>query len=390
MKIRKYIVNLTILLLSASVGLVAAEFGARLFLNRSDYLGVGMVNDPVLGAVPDPTAKAGFDELGFRNRIVPESADIVAVGDSHTFGNTATMEDSWPYVLSKLTRRTVYNMGMGGYGPNQYFYLSQTKAFSLKPKLILWGLYMGDDFENAYSITYGLDHWAYLREKPVEHVNFNIWEKPASPNWHKKIRIWLSEHSILYQLAFHAALGGTLQGEAQIRNATRLYPGVATALSVPSDHILEAFRPQSMLTRLDQQSPAVLEGMRITFKLIHDMNEICARNHVQFVVVVIPIKEEVFSEYLVRDANLPLRDVIGQLLKNDRVAREKTFKFLMDSGISYVDPLPDLQNAVQQELYTRTATDMHPGKNGYRVIAQAIYKNVFESQAECLWRNSSE
>ncbi len=54
------------------------------------------------------------------------------------------MDQSWPYVLGKLTGRSVYNMGMGGYGPNQYFYLSNTKALALKPRVIIWGLYMGE------------------------------------------------------------------------------------------------------------------------------------------------------------------------------------------------------------------------------------------------------
>ena len=52
---------------------------------------------------------------------------------------------------------------MGGYGPNQYYCLLQTKAFGLKPATIIGGLYMGDDFDNAYRITYGLKYWSSLR-----------------------------------------------------------------------------------------------------------------------------------------------------------------------------------------------------------------------------------
>jgi hypothetical protein len=376
MKFRKYLVNFCVLVVSVGVSLLLAEFAARIFLNPSDYLGVGMVHDDVLGATPDPTAKAGFDAWGFRNPKVPETADIVAVGDSHTFGNTATMEQSWPYVLAKLTGRSVYNMGMGGYGPNQYFYLSETKALKLKPRMIIWGLYMGDDFENAYTITYGLDHWAYLRSKPVEHVNFDIWEKPVAPSWHKEVRVWLSQHSVLYQATFHAALGGRLQGEAQIRNAANLYPGVASSLIVPDKNILETFRPRGMLGRLDQNSPAVLEGMRITFELMKQMNEICQQNHIQFMVVVIPIKEAVFADYLEHKPNLPLSDVFEKLLPNERMAREKTEKFLSDSNIPYVDAVTALKSAAQDELYARTAADVHPGKNGYRVIAEAVSQSL--------------
>jgi hypothetical protein len=374
MKIRKHAINLAVLLLSTSIGLLLAEFGARLVLNPSDYLGVGMVSDQILGAVPSPTAKAGFDKWGFRNRAVPTTADIVAVGDSHTFGNTARMEDSWPYVFGKMAGKNLYNMGMGGYGPNQYYYLSTTKALSLKPRIILWGLYLGDDFENAYSITYGLDYWAYLRQQSVEKVDFDIWEKQPRKSWLKNLRVWMSEHSVIYQILFHSGFGGRVQGEEQIRRAAEFYPGVATSLNIPEKNILEAFRPESMLIRLDQQSPAVREGMRITFALLKQMNETCQQHHVQFVVVVIPIKEEVFSEYLDHNPKLPLSTTLDSLLENDRLARDKTFKFLTDSGISYVDPLPALRSSANTKLYARTAADMHPGKNGYKVIGDAVFE----------------
>ncbi len=347
MKIRKILVNLTLLVATTGIGLLLGEFVSRLALNPSDYLGVEMVQDNVLGAVPSATAKAGFDAWGFRNPGVPKTEDIVAVGDSHTFGNTAKMEESWPYVLGRLTGRHVYNMGMGGYGPNQYFYLSNTKALTLKPNVIVWGLYMGDDFQNAYAITYGFNYWAKLRRLPSQNVDANIWDPPTPmPNLLRKARVWLSSHSVIYQLVFHASPGGRLQGETQIRNAAELYPGAATSLAVPGKNILEAFRPGSMLSRLDQDNQDIREGMRITFELIREMNEICQQRHIRFVVVVIPIKEEVFSDYLEHNRKLPLSDVVDKLLPNDRVARKKTFEFLTESNIPYVDPLPALKDSV--------------------------------------------
>jgi hypothetical protein len=373
MKFRKILANVTLMVVTTGITLFLGEFVARRFLNPSDYLGVEMLQDDVLGAVPSATAKAGFDAWGFRNREVPKTADIVAVGDSHTFGNTAKMDESWPYVLGRLTGRHVYNMGMGGYGPNQYFHLSNSKALSLQPNMIVWGLYMGDDFQNAFAITYGLNYWANLRKLPSKNVDADIWDPPApKPTWLKRVRVWLSGHSVIYQLVFHASPGGRLQGEAQIRNAAQLYPGAATSLIVPTKNILEAFRPQSMLSRLDQDNPDIREGMRITFELIKNMNEICQQRHIRFVVVVIPIKEEVFSDYLEHNAKLPLGDVVDKLMPNDRLARQKTFAFLTESNIPYVDPLPALKSSLGNELYARSATDMHPSKNGYRVIGEAV------------------
>jgi hypothetical protein len=74
-----------------------------------------------------------YDTWGFRNQKVASSVEIVAIGDSHTFGNCAKMIESWPYVLGRLTGRSVYNMGLGGYGPNQYHYIFKTEALRLKP-----------------------------------------------------------------------------------------------------------------------------------------------------------------------------------------------------------------------------------------------------------------
>jgi len=382
MKLGKVLVNVSVLVASVGFGLLVSEFAARLFLNPSDFLRVEMVGDPVLEAVPSPSAMAGLDRWGFRNPKVPETSDIVAVGDSHTYGNTARMVDAWPYVLGELTQRQVYNMSRGGYGPNQYFYLSQTKALTLKPKMIIWGLYMGDDFENAFSITYGLHYWSYLRKLPPQKVEANIWESDTNPTRGKRIRIWLSGHSVLYQVVFHTGFGERVNGDIQIRNAAQLYPGLDESLIIPEKNIEEAFRPKAMLFGLNQDDPHVREGMRITFELIKQMNEICQQNHIQFVIVVIPIKEMVFSEYLAHNSSLPLHDVTDKLLVDAFSAQEQTFQFLAENNIPYVDPLPALKKSVGQGLYYHGATDMHPSGNGYRVIGEAVAERLKEMESQ--------
>lgn len=366
--------NLALLLASSLLALLLCELGCRLFLNPADYLSQDPVPDPILGAVLKAHG-SGYDAWGFRNPKVPSSVDIVAIGDSHTFGNTAKMDESWPYVLGRLTGKSVYNLALGGYGPNQYYYLLKTKALTLKPKMIICGLYMGDDFENAFRVTYGLDYWSYLRELPGTAVDYDIWEHEAGPTWHKRIRIWLSRHSIVYKLVFHGGLLGRLKGDVQIENASRLYDS-ATALIVKDKNICEAFLPKGILGRIDQDSVGVQEGMRITFKLLGEMDRICRANNIAFVVAVIPTKETVFADYLEHDKTLPLSDVMEKIIVNERIAREKLFQFFNESGIHYVDTLPALKQGVEHELYARTAQDIHPSKNGYKVIAEAVAAGI--------------
>ena len=376
MKIRAVLTNVAVIAVALAVGLVLAEIGARMFLRASDFLGVEMVRDDVLGGVPVQSASGGrFDAWGFRNPAVPGSVDIVAIGDSHTFGNTATMSDSWPYVLSRLSGQSVYNMGMGGYGPNQYAHLLSSRALGLKPKTVLVGLYMGDDFENAYLITYGLEHWKRLRSQAARGAEFDIWTSPPPVSWHKRLRVWLSRNSLLYQLVFHGPLVGNMKGQVQIRNAAALHEGAAT-LDLPDKNILEAFLPRNLLKNLDQNSEPVREGMRITFQLLDEMNRLARASGVRFAVVVIPTKEMVFAEYLEHAKATPMGAVIDSLLANERIAREKTFHFLRSAGIDYVDTLPALRKKVDAQLYARTAADMHPGPNGYRVIGETIAEQI--------------
>jgi hypothetical protein len=263
-------------------------------------------------------------------------------------------------------------MGLGGYGPNQYYHLLKTRALGLKPKIIVCGLYMGDDFENAYRITYGLEHWSYLRELPAHNqVNANIWGVQPRVGWTRPIRDWLSRHSVVYKLVFHGPLLGRIKGNLQIENAARLYDSTAT-LIIKEKNIREAFLPRGILGRIDQDKEGVREGMRITFRLLKEMDELCRQNNIQFLVAIIPTKETVFSEYLEHDSRQPLRDIIDQLIANERKAREKVFKFFQASGVRYVDTLPALKSAIERELYARTAVDIHPSGNGYKVIAEAV------------------
>lgn len=381
MNLKNVLVNAGILTGAGVLSLLLCEGLARLALTPADYLSAEMVTDPVLGAVPSRSTWArGFDNWGFRNRKVPETADIVALGDSQTYGNTATMDDSWPYVLGRLTGRQVYNMGRGGYGPNQYLHLLETSALSLKPRTIVLGVSMTDDFENAFLITYGLEHWAYLRALPSEKVNFDIWEAPPALTWHQKIRSWLARHSVTYQLVVHGPLLGRLQGEIQIQNATRV-SDVATMLSVPEKNISEVFLPIGILRRNDQEKTSVREGMRITLKLLEEMNERCHRHNAQFLVVIIPTKEMVFGEYLEHNRDIALSDVVDRLLANERLAREALFKFFDKANIRYVDTLPALRRAAGRKIYTRLARDMHPNKDGYRVIAEAVFEALTKNAA---------
>ena len=368
----------TAIVLSLVLGTLLVEVGGRLVLNPADYLSAATIPDPVLGIVIEPGA-AGFDEWGFRNRVVPAATDVLALGDSHTFGNTAKMAEAWPSVVSRETGLNVYNMGLGGYGPNQYSHLLMARGLTLRPKTVIVGLYMGDDFENAYSITYGLDYWAALRQGTHAPVDADIWGDWEPPGPFKRLRNWLSRTSMLYRITVHGPALATLKASLQFGQVSGGEDPSVAVLEDRTDNIHEAFRPIRIAAGLDQQRPEVREGMRITFHLLEGMRKACEENHCSLAVVIIPSKETVFAEYFSRHQDVALLQTIESLIANERLARAEVVRFLEGAAIPYVDALPALRKAVRDELYYRGPADMHPNANGYRVIGEAVAGFLKES-----------
>ena len=152
------------ILIGLAAGLSVTEVGLRIV--EKIQLGdraktAATVDDPQLGTRVVPYA-TGHDANGFRNASVPPKVDVVALGDSQTWGINVHTDDAWPQQLEKLSGHSVYNMGVGGYGPIQYWILTD-KALGLSPKVIVAGLYFGNDLYDAYSMTYTLNNHAGLR-----------------------------------------------------------------------------------------------------------------------------------------------------------------------------------------------------------------------------------
>ena len=165
---------------------------------------------------------------------------------------------------------------------------------------------------------------------------------------------------------------GNVKGAIQIERASHGQDRLVTSLVVPEADIQEAFRPRWIGKRLDQSSASIREGMRITFELLKQMDMASRENSSHFVVVLIPTKETVFADYLLSNPQIHLSEIIEKLICDEEAARKQLIEFLDKAGIPYVDMLPALRREVSKKLYTRSDRDMHPGKNGYKIIGEAV------------------
>ncbi len=100
---------------------------------------------------PDVPCTLNADENGYRNLAVPDKADIVVLGDSFAEGSSVSDEHVWPLLLARHTGMSVYNLGMSGYAPMHYLASLKEHGLALHPKIVLCGLYEGNDFRSGKS-----------------------------------------------------------------------------------------------------------------------------------------------------------------------------------------------------------------------------------------------
>ncbi|MCH8290932.1 hypothetical protein IH992_07525 [Candidatus Poribacteria bacterium] len=91
-----------------------------------------------------------MDHNGFRNKTDLQTADIVCVGDSFTVAGSRG-ERTYPATLSQLTEYDVANLGRGSYSAQQELEVLRRYALPLKPKVLIWQVFEGNDLEEAAS-----------------------------------------------------------------------------------------------------------------------------------------------------------------------------------------------------------------------------------------------
>jgi len=191
-----------LILLSTVAALMFGELLVRFVVNPGDFLLATLIDDPILGIRIKPHT-TGHDALGFRNTQVPDHANVVAIGDSQTYGINATRDSSWPHQLGVLLQEPVYNMSLGGYGPLEYLFLAEHDAEKLRPRLLLVGFYFGNDLMDAYYVAHGRPYWHAWRETDSKKAGETEFDRAGQAEPKKRfaaVRDWLSRHSVLYSM----------------------------------------------------------------------------------------------------------------------------------------------------------------------------------------------
>lgn len=173
--VRTIIINILVLFaLFAPVELASRVYGyffvakeqAFSWRNYSVAENVNLIEGPMYPAVPEPIL--GFlpkpgrydDWKGETLTILKDGTRsngslstnqrpvVLAVGDSFTFGDQVSDDQTWPAVLERMIQGRVVNAGVFGYGIDQSYLLAQRIMRRMTPELLIVGM-IPDNIERA-------------------------------------------------------------------------------------------------------------------------------------------------------------------------------------------------------------------------------------------------
>jgi len=361
----KIIKNLLLLLFSLIIALFVAEGLARLFFDPIDFLKPKTYYDEVLRYKIEPNSGA-HDSWGYRNKKVPDSAEIVAIGDSQTYGISATASNSWPAALETISGEKTYNLGLGGYGPAEYLYLMEENALKLNPQMIVVGLYLGNDLKDSLTAVYSVPVWENLRNP-----DFSYSDDDRENLEQDSLTDWLSGNSVLYRIVSSSFIGDNLRQQRRISKGEDIL-----MLELPEYGISTGFTPDRRLEGLDLSNPDVREGLRLTLGFFDQMNQLANEKNIDFLVAIIPTKETVYSEFLSQSKELSNSFEMTKLIQSEEVVNKFIQAYFKDHGIPFVDVLGPMREAVKSEQLYPNNFGGHPNKNGYRIIAETINRYI--------------
>ncbi|WP_077026895.1 hypothetical protein [Fuerstiella marisgermanici] len=328
----------TAVFVSLAIAVVLAEIVLRCVTSFPINTTPPMVPHPQLGYVLDPKLD-DVDDNGFRNAEAVTEAAIVAIGDTHTQGFNAAATEAWPQLLSSAIGQTVYNMGVGGYGPLQYDLLV-TEAIKKKPQRIVIGLYVGNDLGD---VARGIQERDSERE---------------------------IDNSFRHAIKFHTATGSALTHLVK-----RSRYGRPAGFEIPHARhptYVSYERIRSISGDMDLTDPPIVAAYDKTAQVLAHAKQSCDAAGVRLTVLLIPTRESVYFQNA-HSGQSSWPNELQQMVQRETELRTRLQVILQQQQVEHIDLLPSLAAALDDETPVYAPHDEgHPLAAGYRVYAAAV------------------
>jgi len=389
-RVRERKFTILLVLLSLFIGFLVCESIVRLIRPASDVFPADPTADPILGIRLQPF-QSGHDGKGFRNHSATGYFPIVCIGDSITYGVSVPRKYAFPQQLSRLMHQPVYNMGLGSYGPVQYYQLL-INSQEMQPQKIIIALYLVNDLLDACDVVNERDYWKGLKKdlgnadpladigscsiplgdqvsqyhyQDLDVITLNL-KKSGSLVWevHSFLRLHLGLYALTYEGLVKPLIARLFERQVHLER-----PGAFSSPLVDT-----IFLPGVNLSSMNPHNTQVRQGLLVTKKVIELMAQLpgAQKNPDRVLFFITPSKENVYYNYLTtQKAALPPQFECAVFY--EREISRWLRRIITANGFRFIDVLPPMEQAVNRgvRLY-HASSDDHPNIAGNKVIAQAL------------------
>jgi lysophospholipase L1-like esterase len=376
MQTRNWMKNLVIFVLALMLSFVLLEYGLRVFTPFPISRSSNSIFDPVLGHRMDPGMR-GIDSAGFRNPESLATADIVAIGDSQTYGYNVHSHDAWPRKLAGMTGKSVYNFGVGNYGILQYIALMD-KAIQMRPEYIIIGLYLANDLDDVHKLIRKNNNWRrwkddFLKTHTLPHdFSFKNDGEEMSTRHEQSLEVH-EKVAVLSLCRYFAERHFTPKIAAQ--NRTNM-------LIIDEENLFTLMKHERVRRHakfMDLERPNIAFALEITQVFLEDAKKRCDEKNIRLFVLFIPSKEDVLYNYLLSRHYTLIHEYHTEIRSEENL-KKRLMEFMDKSEILYADAKPLLARAIEQEskLYPMY-DDGHPYERGQQLYAEAVQRTLFRN-----------
>lgn len=288
-----------------------------------------------------------YDRRGYRNSTDLDQASVVLLGDSFVEGWFVNEPETVAKLLETELKRPVANLGVAGYGTKQELLVLQREGLRLRPTLIAWFFFEGNDLYEDFRFertlrSLAMDQAAdFIPGQPV--IQERSWpERSWTGNLLRLLRAW-SHPYFPNQAPYFGQLSGPGLGR------TPIY--FAPYASVPwSDWHAERWR---------QTQICLADGARY-----------CREKGVRLLVCYVPTKFRVCRPFVEIAAQSPCAKWTLWTLPEEFAA------FCIAAGIPCLDLTGPLRESVRTGGMPYPPQDSHWGPEGHRLVARVLRDEI--------------
>lgn len=267
-----------------------------------------------------------LERAGFRGGTIGGEPWAIALGDSFTFGQGVNQPATWAALLARRVGRDVVNLGVMGYGPQQYTRTLEKFGVALRPKMVLYCLFTND-----------------LRDAAV----FDDWiNKP--PRF--SLGNYLSERSVVYNIYY--------RWRRQQRQGSRY---------VALDEVEQKLNLRKLKQEIDADSKRIASSWTTVMEQVERARRVSEQAGARFVVAYFPSKEEVYWDLAKRK--------MAELARYDgrqQQFRDVILSYCRGSSVACLDLTPGLQAQGPVKLYF--TVDSHWNEAGHQAVAAELFR----------------